>query len=216
MSALKDVAKNEADIIREGIGWVIIYKTGRSWHSSSIWLNPDNDNIESDDMEEVIEILKRDAGAVILNGYYCGHFGEEMTNDEIANGIRWHYENGHNLLADRLPQKAEPETTHPSISKEDMEKAAVAFDAVIKSVKEAIELIAPVIQDTLRRVCKAVSEFVKRVSKDFRAFYDELLRAAADNPKDWHYYKHAKKARVRKKYRHRLERSLFLKLEAGP
>lgn len=216
MAALKDVAKNEADIIREGIGWVIIYKTGRSWHSLSIWLNPDNDSIESDDVEEVIRILKQDAGAVMLNGYYCGHFGEEMTNDDIANGIRWHYENGYNLLADRLPQEADPETTPLTISKEDMEKAAEAFDAVIKAVKEAMELIAPVIQDTLQRVCKAVSEFMKHASKNFRAFYDELLRAAADNPKDWHYYKLAKKARVRKKYRHRLERSLFLKLEAGP
>jgi len=213
MAALKDVAKNEADIIREGIGWVIIYKTGRSWHSSSIWLNPDNDSIENDDMEEVIRILKQDAGAVILNGYYCGHFGEEMTNDEIATGIRWHYENGYNLLADRLPQEADSETTPPSTSKEDMEKAAAALDAVIKAVREAIELIAPVIQDIMQRVCKAVSESIKRIGKDF---YDKLLRAAADNPKDWHYYKHAKKARVRKKYRHRLERSLLLKLEAAP
>ena len=34
----------------------------------------------------------------MLNGYYCGHFGEDMTVAELAAGIRWHYENGYNLL----------------------------------------------------------------------------------------------------------------------
>ena len=37
---------------------------------------------------------------------------------------------------------------------------------------------------------------------------DAMLYNANDHPKWWHYYKHAKKYRVRKKYRRRLERQL--------
>lgn len=42
-----------------------------------------------------------------------------------------------------------------------------------------------------------------------------MLYKANDHPKWWHYYKHAKKYRVRKKYRRRLEQQLCDKLLAA-
>ena len=44
-------------------------------------------------------ISRTDPRAVALNGYYCGHLGEDMTLDELTSGVRWHYENGFNTLA---------------------------------------------------------------------------------------------------------------------
>ena len=48
--------------------------------------------------------------SVILNGYYCGHLGEDMSLDELTAGVRYHYENSMNDLDgfigahdDRLP-----------------------------------------------------------------------------------------------------------------
>lgn len=48
--------------------------------------------------------------AVILNGYYCGHLGEDMSLDELTAGVRYHYENSMNDIDgfigahdDRLP-----------------------------------------------------------------------------------------------------------------
>lgn len=37
MAALHEIARQYADEIRDGIAWVIIWKTGRSWHAESVW-----------------------------------------------------------------------------------------------------------------------------------------------------------------------------------
>ena len=42
MAALNEVAKEFSDEIRDGIAWVIIWKTDRSWHGYAAWLDPDN------------------------------------------------------------------------------------------------------------------------------------------------------------------------------
>lgn len=100
MAALRDIARSFAAEIRDGIGWVIVYRTGRSWHGVTVWGDVASDEWETDDINEALDVLKVDPKAVLLNGYYCGHFAEDMTADEIAAGIRWHYENGYNQLAD--------------------------------------------------------------------------------------------------------------------
>lgn len=51
MAALHEIARQYADEIRDGIAWVIIWKTGRSWHAESVWLNPDSDTFELDDLD---------------------------------------------------------------------------------------------------------------------------------------------------------------------
>ena len=99
MAALNKVASYFADEIRDGIAWVIIWKTARSWHGYAAWLDPDTEAFEPDDLKKAREVLSTDPNAVMLNGYYCGHFGEDMNALEIAAGIRWHYENGYNLLS---------------------------------------------------------------------------------------------------------------------
>ena len=98
--SLRAVARESADNLREGIPWVIIYRAGRSWGCLAIWSDVWNGGFETDDLNHALEILRIDPGAVVLNGYYCGHLGENMTVDELAAGIRWHYENGYNRLAD--------------------------------------------------------------------------------------------------------------------
>lgn len=108
MAALNTIAREYADEIRDGIAWVIVWKTGRSWNAEAFWLNCDDDTFESEDLEQAREILKQDPSAVMVNGYCCGHFGEDMTVAELAAGIRWHYENGTNLLKDSDAFPPEP------------------------------------------------------------------------------------------------------------
>lgn len=76
MAALHEIARQYAEEIRDGIAWVIIWKTGRSWHAESVWLNQDSDTFELEDLSTATEILEQDPNAVMVNGYYCGHFGE--------------------------------------------------------------------------------------------------------------------------------------------
>ena len=92
------VVEDDAEI-RDGIGWLIVYRTGRSWHALTVWSDLGNNEWETDDINDALEALRLDPRAVALNGYYLGHFGD-MTIDDIAAGIRWHYERGTNALAD--------------------------------------------------------------------------------------------------------------------
>lgn len=63
-----------------------------------------------------------------------------------------------------------------------------------------------------KRAAKAAGKIMARLAG---RYMDAMLYQANDNPKWWHYYKHAKKYRVRKKYRRRLERQLCGKLLAA-
>lgn len=99
MAALKEIARDVASEIRDGIGWVIVYRTGRSWHSVTLYSDLGNNEWETDDINDALEALRLDPRAVALNGYYLGRFGD-MTIEDIAAGIRYHYERGTNALAD--------------------------------------------------------------------------------------------------------------------
>ena len=88
MAALNAIAREWADELRDGIAWVIVWKTARSWNAQAVWLNCDDDTFELEDLELARKVLEQDPNAVMLNGYYCGHFGEDMTVAELAAGRR--------------------------------------------------------------------------------------------------------------------------------
>ena len=69
MAALRDIARDFAAEIRDGIGWTIVYRTGRSWNALTIWSDIWNGEWETDNLNEAIGILKADPDAVIVNGY---------------------------------------------------------------------------------------------------------------------------------------------------
>ncbi len=103
MSTLIELARNNADVIREGVAWLAIWKNGRSWESKVFYLNTDTGLLESDDIADVEAILAADKNAVILNGYHSAHFGnweKGSTLEDIKKGIAYHYEYNHNMLAD--------------------------------------------------------------------------------------------------------------------
>lgn len=272
MAALKEIAREYASEIRDGIGWVIVYRTGRSWHALTVWSDLGNNEWETDDINDALEALRLDPRAVALNGYYLGHFGD-MTIDDIAAGIRWHYERGTNALADddtlmqaradieaarqqaaevglpfseRLVEGPEDELNpyiyDGSMTAEDynaMQTAREAHAALAEVVtshypdatEEAIECIAEaagsmnISQETMQRILnafdkiaeaiKALGEWAARAIRTLADFFTEslddfMLRRAP--PKWRHYALHAKRARVRKKYRNRIRRAFFAAL----
>lgn len=71
MAALRDIARDFAAEIRDGIGWTIVYRTGRSWNALTIWSDIWNGEWETNDLNDAIGILKADPDAVIVNGYVC-------------------------------------------------------------------------------------------------------------------------------------------------
>lgn len=272
MAALKEIAREYASEIRDGIGWVIVYRTGRSWHALTVWSDLGNNEWETDDINDALEALRLDPRAVALNGYYLGRFGD-MTIDDIAAGIRWHYERGTNALADddtlmqaradieaARQQAAEaglpfserlvdgsddqlnPYTYDGSMTVADYEatqRARDAHTALVEVVtdhfpnatEEAIERIAEAASsmklspETMQRLldafnslvkaAQALCEWIRRAIGKVADFFSEtlddfILRRAP--PKWRHYALHAKRARVRKKYRNRIRRAFFAAL----
>lgn len=108
MASLRQEAQNVLDTARDGIGWIVIWKTGRSWHSWEIWPDILQDNalvldFEDDDWEQLQDILREDPQAMIVNGFY-DNLGdtEDVTRESLTAALRWQYELGHNLLADHV------------------------------------------------------------------------------------------------------------------
>ena len=99
MAALNTVVDDFNYEIRDGIVWVVIWKTGRSWSGYATRLNLGTNTFDPDDLKKAHEILETDPNAVMLNSYHCGRFCYDMTKLEIARWIRWSYETGHNLLS---------------------------------------------------------------------------------------------------------------------
>lgn len=306
MAAINAIAKEWADEIRDGIAWVIVWKTGRSWNAQAVWLNSDDDTFEPEDLDLAREVLEKDPRAVMVNGYYCGHFGEDMTVAELAAGIRWHYENGCNMLENStafppepmerpadipadLPWYGKATSTEPDpyvydgyMSPEDFELMHKHIEADRQQEKgtraelgalyidgqrfagkiptleiphfsppaltlpelrspPSMELTLTITPDTavailnvlqpavlrfwealanaarkawaeIKRTVKAAGKCMARIADKCM---DSMLYKANYHPKWWHYYKHAKKYRVRKKYRRRLEQQLRCKLLAA-
>lgn len=82
MAALRDIARDFAAEIRDGIGWTIVYRTGRSWNALTIWSDIWNGEWETDDLNDAIGILKADPDAV------AAHAKKARTRKKYRNRIR--------------------------------------------------------------------------------------------------------------------------------
>lgn len=228
--------------------------------------------ITKHDINDALEALRLDPRAVALNGYYLGHFGD-MTIDDIAAGIRWHYERGTNALADDdtlMQARADIEAARQQAAEaglpfserlvdgpedepnlyaydgsmtvadyEAAQRARAAHAALVEVVadhypnatEEAVERVAEAASsmklspEAVQRILDAFDNIIEAINRMIewavwaaktivntigRAFDDFLLCRAP--PKWRHYALHAKRARVRKKYRNRIRRAFFAAL----
>ncbi|MEY8319227.1 antirestriction protein ArdA, partial [Oscillospiraceae bacterium 50-58] len=115
MAGLREAVKDYQDELQAGIAWVAFWREGRSWHSDYIYLETD-DTLTPEDRGRLREIQEKDPAAVVLNGYYCGYLGEDMNLAELTAGVRRHYENGYNNVADFI--EAHDDTLPPELLEE--------------------------------------------------------------------------------------------------
>ena len=123
MAGLREAVRDYQDELQAGIAWVAFWREGRSWHSDYIYLETD-DTLTPEDRGRLREIQEKDPAAVVLNGYYCGYLGEDMNLAELTAGVRRHYENGYNNVADFI--EAHDDTLPPELLEE---ARAAAHDA---------------------------------------------------------------------------------------
>lgn len=109
MASLRDTVKDYQEELRDGIAWVAFWKTGRSWNAEYFHLEM-GDYLYPEDRSRMEEIKQTDPAAVVVNGYYSGYLGEDMSLDELTAGVRRNYKNGYSNIGefieahdDRLP-----------------------------------------------------------------------------------------------------------------
>ena len=123
MASLRDTVKQYQEELRNGIAWVAFWREGRSWNGDYFYLEA-NDALTAEDKSRLEEIRQKDPAAVMLNSYYCGYLGEDMTVDELTAGVRRHYENGYNSVADFI--EAHDDTLPPEVLEEARQAAHAA------------------------------------------------------------------------------------------
>lgn len=101
MASLRDCSSRIIEEVRSGIPWIIIWKVGRSWNVSTIYLDYNErtctfDNIEPEDLEYMRWVLSKDEMAAIVSTYYnnMGPLDDEMTISTLSDGIRYQYYQG--------------------------------------------------------------------------------------------------------------------------
>ena len=116
MASLRDTVKQYQEELRDGIAWIAFWREGRSWNGEDFYLDA-GDSLTAEQKSRLEEIRQNDPAAVILNSYYCGYLAGDMTVDELTAGVRRHYENGYNDVADFIA------THDDTLSPEVLEKA---------------------------------------------------------------------------------------------
>ena len=115
MASLRDKVKELQEDLRDGIAWVAFWKEGRSWNAEDFHLEM-GDYLYPKDKSRLMKIRETDPTAVVVNGYYSGYLGENMSLDELTAGVRHHYENGYSNIKDFI------EAHNDSLSPEEIEK----------------------------------------------------------------------------------------------
>ena len=123
MASLRDMVSEYQDDLRNGIAWLAFWREGRSWQAEAFHLDLD-DTLYPEDRARLAEIQAADPRAVVVNGYYSGYLGEEMSVAELAAGVRHHYDNGLNNIAPFM--EAHSDELPPDVLEEAREKAQAA------------------------------------------------------------------------------------------
>lgn len=97
MARIEDVAKQLKPAAEEGVGWLLVWKTGKNWHGATVW--PDyNENtctmtMDREDIEIVLEAIDQDVNAILVNGYVhnLGVSNYRVSIRTLAENLRYHY-----------------------------------------------------------------------------------------------------------------------------
>lgn len=83
------------------------------------------------------------------------------------------------------------------------------LEEILQPVAEALAtLVRERLIPAIEELAKKLTGLIRKIAKLMDTVWDGLLQSVAAR-KEWHFYKHAKKRRVRKKYKRRLETRLL-------
>lgn len=223
MAALKEIARDVASEIRDGIGWVIVYRTGRSWHSVTLYSDLGNNEWETDDINDTLAQARADIEAARQQAAEAGLPFSERLVEGPEDEINPYTYDGSMTVADyEAAQRARDAHAalvevvadhYPNATEEAVERVAEAASSM-KLSPEAVQRILDAfdnIIEAINRMIEWAAQAIRTLADFFGETLDNFILRRAP-PKWRHYALHAKRARVRKKYRNRIRRAFFAAL----
>lgn len=89
-----------------------------------------------------------------------------------------------------------------------------AQDIDLEKVQRAFEVLAETVKGVIDQLVEVLAPIIKAVMKEVTRIWEAVARVVVP-PKWWHLYKHAKKARTRKKYGKKIHEAIAAALAGG-
>lgn len=100
---LLEVAKENQDLLNDGILSLVVYKKGRSWQYKELYSYEFSEDVgfewngyDIDELQDLLNIMTIDKNAIIINGYDCAY--AQGSVNKICNALRYIYDNQWGLL----------------------------------------------------------------------------------------------------------------------
>ena len=108
MARLRAIAEQLKDVAEDGIGWIVIWKEGKSWNGTAVWPDYIEEScsliLSDEDRKLIREIVTEDSQAVLLNSWVhnLGVNDYEVSTIKLEQSLRWQYREGTYMAKDAL------------------------------------------------------------------------------------------------------------------
>lgn len=108
MARLRVIAEQLKGVAEDSIGWIVIWKEGKSWNGTAVWPDYIEEScsliLSDEDRELIREIVTEDPQAVLLNSWVhnLGVNDYEVSTIKLEQNLRWQYREGTYMAKDAL------------------------------------------------------------------------------------------------------------------
>ena len=108
MASLRDVAQKVKCVAEEGIGWILLWKEGKSWEGTAIWPDYIEEScsliLSDEDRDMIREIVEEDPQAILVNSWVhnLGVIDDRVGTRKLEQDLRWQYREGTYMAKDAL------------------------------------------------------------------------------------------------------------------
>ena len=108
MARLRAIAEQLKGTAEEGVGWLVVWKTGKNWNGTAVWPDYIEQScsliLDKEDRALIREIVEEDPQAILVNSWVhnLGVVDYKVSTMKLEQNLRWHYQEGTAMAKDAL------------------------------------------------------------------------------------------------------------------
>ena len=108
MARLRAIAEQLKGTAEEGVGWLVVWKTGKNWNGTAVWPDYIEQScsliLDKEDRELIREIVEEDPQAILVNSWVhnLGVIDDRVSTRMLEQDLRWQYREGTYMAKDAL------------------------------------------------------------------------------------------------------------------